>query len=108
MIIVSDLLQNTERLSFYRACNASSANAKCPSFKDFKKKNSADKEYIEATSQNGKGINLQMIYLNNRDETCKALDESLNQMWVDYFTDLKFNVLKTIRQVDISRTADEC
>jgi hypothetical protein len=108
LIIVSDLLQNTERLSFYRACNASSANAKCPSFKDFKKKNSADKEYIEATSQNGKGINLQMIYLNNRDETCKALDESLNQMWVDYFTDLKFNVLKTIRQVDISRTADEC
>ena len=49
-----------------------------------------------------------MIYLNNRDETCKALDKSLNQMWVDYFADLKFNVLKTIRQVDISRTADEC
>ena len=49
-----------------------------------------------------------MIYLNNRCETNKALDKSLNKMWFDYFTNQNFKVLKTIRQVDISRTADEC
>jgi len=35
LILVSDLMQNTERLSFYKACNANSENALCPSFKKF-------------------------------------------------------------------------
>ena len=30
LIIVSDMMQNSERLSFYAACNAQSDNAKCP------------------------------------------------------------------------------
>ena len=63
LIIVSDLMQNTTRLSFYNACRANSNNAKCPSFSDFMK-NLSDKDYLLATSPDGKGIDLQMIYLN--------------------------------------------
>ena len=101
LIVVSDLMQNTERLSFYRACNASSENAMCPKFKDFMN-NLSDKDYLLATSPDGTGINLQLIYLNNRNETKKALDNSLKEMWENYFNSQKFTVLKTIHQIDIN------
>lgn len=101
LIIVSDLMQNTERLSFYKACNAGSENALCPSFEKFMA-NLSDKDYLIATSPDGSGINLQLIYLNNRNETKKALDESLKKMWESYFKNQKFKVLKTIHQIDIN------
>ena len=101
LIVVSDLMQNTKRLSFYRACNASSENAMCPKFRDFMN-NLSDKDYILATSPDGGGINLQLIYLNNRNETKKALDNSLKEMWENYFKSQKFSVLKTIHQIDIN------
>ena len=101
LIIVSDLMQNTERLSFYRACNASSENALCPSFEEFME-NLSDKDYLIATSPDGSDISLQLIYLNNRNETKKALDKSLKNMWESYFTSQNFKVLKTIHQIDIN------
>ena len=100
MIIVSDLMQNTTRLSFYNACSANSNQAKCPTFSDFMK-NLSDKDYLLATSPNGKGINLQMIYLNYRKETNKEIDVSLKNLWKNYFKGQKFNVKKIISQLDI-------
>lgn len=100
LILVSDLMQNTERLSFYRACNASSDDALCPSFEEFME-NLSDKDYLLATSPDGSGINLQLIYLNNRNETKKALDKSLKEMWESYFKSQNFKVLDTIHQIDI-------
>ena len=100
LIIVSDLMQNTTRLSFYNACNANSNQAKCPTFSDFMK-NLSDKDYLLATSPNGKGINLQMIYLNYRKETSKEIDVSLKNLWTNYFKRQKFNVKKIISQLDI-------
>ena len=64
--------------------------------------NLSDKDYILATSPDGGGINLQLIYLNNRNETKKALDNSLKEMWENYFKSQKFSVLKTIHQIDIN------
>ena len=101
LILVSDLMQNTKRLSFYRACNASSANALCPSFDDFMQ-NLSDKDYLIATSPNGQGINLKMVYLNNRCETNKSLDKSLKMLWINYFKSRNFNVLETVHQTDIN------
>jgi len=100
LIIVSDLMQNTTRLSFYNACNANSSDAKCPTFKDFMK-NLSDKDYLLATSPNGKDVDLQMIYLNYRKETNKEIDISLKNLWINYFKDQKFNVKKVITQLDI-------
>jgi len=100
LIIVSDLMQNTTRLSFYNACSANSNQAKCPTFSDFMK-NLSDKDYLLATSPNGKGINLQMIYLNYRKETNKEIDVSLKNLWKNYFKGQKFNVKKIISQLDI-------
>ena len=105
LIIVSDLMQNTKRLSFYRACNAGSDNALCPTFNDFKE-NLSDKDYLLATSPNGSNINLQLIYLNNRCETNKSLDKSLKILWENYFISRNFNIFETIHQTDINSLAD--
>jgi len=101
LIIVSDLMQNTERLSFYNACNASSDNALCPTFRNFMD-NHSDEDYILSTSPKGKNINLQIIYLNNRCETNKALDVSLKTLWENYFQSINFNLLPTVHQTDIN------
>ena len=63
--------------------------------------NLSDKDYLLATSPNGSGIHLQLIYLNNRNETKKSLDKSLKVMWESYFKNQKFKVLDTIHQIDI-------
>ena len=101
VIVVSDLMQNTKRLSFYRACNANSSNALCPSFSDFMK-NLSDKDYLLATSPKGEGVNIKMVYLNNRCETHKSLDKSLKLLWENYFKSRNFNLLDTIHQTDIN------
>jgi len=101
LILVSDLMQNTKRLSFYKACNASSKNALCPSFDNFMN-NLSDKDYLIATSPSGQNINLKMVYLNNRCETNKSLDKSLKLLWENYFKSRSFNVLTTIHQTDIN------
>ena len=105
LIVVSDLMQNTKRLSFYSACNANSNNALCPSFEDFMK-NLSDKDYLIATSPDGNNINLKMVYLNNRCETNKSLDQSLKLLWENYFKSRDFNVLETIHQTDINILGD--
>ena len=104
LVIVSDLMQNTDRLSFYIACNANSDNAKCPTFDDFMNNNS-DKDYILSTSPKGENISAQIIYLNNRCETHKALDKSLKELWENYFKKIGFNLLPTIHQTDINALA---
>ena len=101
LIIVSDLMQNTERLSFYKACNASSDNALCPTFEDFMD-NHSDEDYILSTSPKGENINIQIIYLNHRCETNKALDKSLKELWENYFKSRNFNLLTTVHQTDIN------
>ena len=100
LIIVSDMLQFSERLDFYSLCNANSIEAKCPSFKSFMK-NLSDKDHLNATAPNGKGVGLKMIYLNNRYETKKELDRTLIKLWENYFKDRGFENIKTVRQLDL-------
>ena len=101
LIIVSDLMQNTKRLSFYNACKANSDNAICSTFEKFMH-NLSDKDYLLATSPDGSGINLQLIYLNNRCETNKSLDKSLKVLWENYFINQNFKLKNTIHQTDIN------
>jgi len=101
LIIVSDMMQYSQRLDFYRACNANSSNAKCPTFQDFMK-NLSDKDYLTATAPNGEGVNLKMIYLNHRYETNKEIDKTLIELWKNYFVDRGFQKVDILRQLDIA------
>ena len=100
LIIVSDMMQHSQRLSFYRECNAKSLNAKCPTFEAFMK-NLSDKDYLTATAPKGKGVKLKIIYLNNRYETNKEIDKTLVELWKNYFIDRGFDKVEVVRQLDI-------
>jgi hypothetical protein len=100
LIIVSDMMQHSKRLSFYKECNANSSNAKCPTFKSFMK-NLSDKDYLTATAPKGKGVKLKIIYLNNRYETSKEIDKTLVELWKNYFIDRGFGNVEIVRQLDI-------
>jgi hypothetical protein len=100
LIIVSDMMQNSERINFYKACNYKSPNAQCPSFSNFMK-NLSDKDYLIATAPKGKDVNLKIIYLNNRYETNKEIDKSLIELWKNYFIDRGFQNVEIIRFLDI-------
>ena len=63
--------------------------------------NLSDKDYLMATAPKGKGVDLEMIYLNNRYETKKELDISLVKLWENYFKDRGFENIKTVRQLDL-------
>ena len=101
LIIVSDMMQNSDRLSFYKACNAQSDKAKCPKFLSFMS-NLSDKDYMTATAPKGNNINLKMIYLNNRYETNKEIDRSLKELWVEYFKSRNFKKIEVVSQLDIN------
>ena len=94
------MMQNSDRLSFYRACNAQSDKAKCPSFSSFMN-NLSDKDY-NSHCPKGNNINLKIIYLNNRYETNKEIDRSLKELWKDYFANQNFKNIKVISQLDIN------
>jgi hypothetical protein len=94
------MLQNSERLNFYRVCNATTTEAKCPSFKSFMQ-NLSDKDHLNATAPKGDGVGLKIIYLNNRNETKKELDRTLIKLWENYFKDRGFENIKTVRQLDL-------
>jgi len=108
LIIVSDMMQHSKRISFYKKCkvknilNNLSSSAKCPTYKNFMKKLSTnDKDYLTVTAPKGKGVELKMIYLNNRYETKKEIDKSLVELWKNYFIDRNFKDVKIVRQLDI-------
>ena len=102
LIIVSDMMQHSDRISFYKVCNAVSNLAKCPSFQTFMQNLSVgDKDYLAVTAPKGQGINLKLIYLNNVYEKNREIDRSLISLWENYFNDRGFGKIEIIRQLDI-------
>ena len=102
LIIVSDMMQHSDRISFYKMCNAVSNLAKCPSFQTFMQNLSiGDKDYLAVTAPKGQGVNVKLIYLNNVYEKNREIDRSLISLWENYFNDRGFGKIEIIRQLDI-------
>ena len=96
------MMQHSDRISFYKVCNAVSNLAKCPSFQTFMQNLSiGDKNYLTTIGDKGKGINVKLIYLNNVYEKNKEIDTSLISLWENYFNDRGFGKIEIIRQLDI-------
>lgn len=104
LIIVSDMMQHSKRISFYNFCrdqNSKKPN-KCPRLDQLLTTNSSTKEYIERTSPtNSKNVDIQIIFLNNRYETSKTLGPSLISLWTEYFERAGFKTPKVEYQLDI-------
>ncbi len=104
LIIVSDMMQHTQRISFYDACkvNSITTNQKCPSYSQFLSKDIDTKDYINSTSPNAKGVNVQLVYMNFRWETNPSIDTTLITLWRDYFKSVGFSSVKIDRMTDVT------
>lgn len=104
LIVISDMMQHTERLSFYQECNPYGAFAskasKCPTYKQIIKKTST-RDYIQKTSPKSPSSSIQMYFLTHRNETTEELDTSLERLWRQYLTSAGFNSMNFERQLDI-------
>ena len=104
-IIVSDLMQHSQRLSFYKTCKTkySSKPDLCPKLKTILDQDASTKDYVDKTSTPvDKNVDIEIIFINNREETKYALDDSLEQLWLDYFK--RYNFEKPIivkRMLDV-------
>lgn len=105
LIVVSDLMQSSDRVNFYRECktnkNLASPNI-CPKFKKIEK-NLVTEEYIRNTTPKDSinDIDIQIVYVNNRYETKASLDETLLDLWTSYFEKYGFKTPKIKRMVDL-------
>ena len=103
-IIVSDLMQHSQRLSFYKICKTkySSKPDLCPKLKTILDQDAGTKNYFDKTSTPvDENVDIEIIFINNREETKYALDDSLEQLWLDYFKEYGFEEPKVKRMLDV-------
>jgi hypothetical protein len=103
LIIVSDLMQNSKRISFYNRCKSKYSRKAdlCPRFKDIIKDMTTN-EYFESTTKSlDKKINIKLLYINHREQTKYQLDESLLKLWLDYFEHYNYPKPVVKRMLDI-------
>lgn len=103
LIIVSDMMQHSNRISFYNFCRTKSSKKPdlCPAF-DQLMSNSSTKNYINSTSPSNENVDIKIIFLNNRYETNRSLAPSLIGLWIEYFERAGFKSPKIEYQLDIS------
>lgn len=104
LIVISDMMQHTKRLSFYQACNpyrfVQTRASKCPTYKTIIKKAST-RDYIQKTSPSSPSSSIQLYFLTHRHETTEELDTSLERLWRQYLTSAGFDSINFERQLDI-------
>ena len=96
LIIASDLMQYSDNLDFYSWCKQRIQNQvknDCGSFKSLMDSNRMVADYINNTkpSRNLENLEIKLMYL-NFDETHRAIDASLLQLWADYFSHIGYQV----------------
>tara|TARA_X000000368_G_scaffold407847_1_gene387773 strand:- start:821 stop:1735 length:915 start_codon:yes stop_codon:yes gene_type:complete len=103
LIIASDLMQHSKRLSFYSICKTNRLLKHpniCPKFKTIEKDLTTELYLRKNTPKNIDDINIHIVYVNNRDETKASLDETLLNLWMDYFEKFGFKKPSIERMVD--------
>ncbi len=89
LIVVSDMMQHSDRLSFYNSCKSwnSWKPDKCPSLD--KVLTPSTRKYIEGTSEELRtlidGVTIKVILLNNNYETSANLTPSIKSLWKEFF-----------------------
>ena len=88
LIIVSDLMQKSDRINFYRFCKSRSSLIKpdkCPSFQKLLKKPDV-KHYLDTIKpKNVENLKVEIIFMNHSYQTKCMLGKTLIPLWVDLF-----------------------
>ena len=83
LTIVSDLAQNTNRISFYDQCPGTQ---ECPSWEEFKNDKKFKRWVKRLLPKFGDGVEVELIYLNSNIDP--NLDKGILDFWYDFFEDV--------------------
>jgi len=104
LVIVSDLMQHSDRFSFYRHCKINSTVPnKCRSFEKLLK-NKKVKNYIDDRKPKKEtltNLKVTILYINHDYETRDGLSSSLVTLWKDLFKYIGVENYEIIKQLDI-------
>ena len=103
LVMVSDLMQHSERFSFYSHCKTPTSTVpnKCGSFGSLLKK---VKNYINDRKPNKetlKNLKVTILYINHDYETKDGLSSSLLELWEDLFKHIGIENYEVVKQLDI-------
>ena len=106
LIIVSDLMQHSDRFSFYRHCKTNLELKKPNKCRSFEKllKNKKVKNYIDDRKPKKEtltNLKVTILYINHDYETRDGLSSSLVALWEDLFKYIGVNNYEIIKQLDI-------
>jgi len=105
LVIVSDLMQHSDRFSFYRHCKTTTSTVpdKCRSFESLLKKPGIE-DYINDRKPNKetlKNLKVTILYINHDYETKDGLSSSLLELWEDLFKHIGIENYEVVKQLDI-------
>jgi len=113
LIIVSDLMQYSERVNFFRHCKSVKEKLKpknkqkadkCREFNDLMEKEKSFANYIDRTKPTKemlKNLKVTVIFMNHSYQTRKDLYISLEKLWKELFNYIGIKNFEIIPQIDI-------
>ena len=105
LVMVSDLMQHSERFSFYSHCKTPTSTVpdKCRSFESLLKKPGIE-DYINDRKPNKetvKNLKVTILYINHDYETKYGLSSSLLELWENLFKHIGIENYEVVKQLDI-------
>ena len=112
LVIVSDLMQYSERVNFFKHCKSAAMLLKpkkkqkadkCKSFKTLLKKEKSFAKYMEATKPTAdmvKNLKVKVLFINHKYQNDKDLYVTLEELWKDLFNYMGINNVEIIPQLD--------
>ncbi len=112
LVIVSDLMQFSKRVNFFKHCKSASERLKpikkqkadkCGTFEELMKKEKSFANYINATKPEAemlKNLKIKVLFINHGYQTRKDLYITLEQLWIDMFNYIGIKNYKIVPQID--------
>ena len=112
LVIVSDLMQYSERVNFFKHCKSAAMKLKpkkkqkadkCRSFANLLKKEKSFANYIDKTKPSAdmvKNLKVKVLFINHKYQNDKDLYVTLEKLWLDMFNYIGINNVEIIPQLD--------
>ena len=112
LVIVSDLMQYSERVNFFKHCKSAAELLKpkkqqkadkCKSFAKLIKKEKSFANYLDATKPDSsmvKGLKVKVLFINHAYEHEQDLYVTLEELWKDMFAYMGINNVEIVPQID--------
>ena len=118
LVIVSDLMQFSERVNFFKHCKSAAMRLKpkkkqkadnCRSFAELLKKEKSFANYMKATKPSAemvKNLKVKILFLNHSKEHGKDLYMTLEKLWLDLFAYMGIDNVDIVPQIDYGKISE--